>query len=194
MTKSDSKKQSKKIWKYLSNLLFVLIILILVVPSWRVSFQGWFQSFFLDEVTMTSENLGKFPDDQRNWEIFNMNGDLINFNEFSGEPIVLNFWATWCSSCRAELPQIQGLKNEVKAGIKFMSISEENIDLINDSGLPDKYDFLYCSQTTPSFFNVTAYPTLAILDKNWNLVYRSVGAGKLNNDKNINFLNSLLEN
>ena len=194
MKKSNKKSTTAKIWKYLSNVLFVGIILILLIPSWRVSFQGWFQGFFLDEVEMSKQNFGSFPKDQRNWEIFNMQGEMFDFNEFSGSPIVLNFWATWCSSCRAELPQIKSLKNNVEPGIKFISISEENIDLINESGLPDKYDFLYCSQTTPSFFNVSAYPTLAILDENWNLVYRSVGAAKLNNQKNIDFLNGLLEN
>lgn len=188
------KSKRKKWWKWTSNLLFIAILLILIIPSWRLQFQSWFQSFFLDEIELTHTNLGTFPQNQRNWEIFSMEGELINFNEFSGHPVVLNFWATWCASCLAELPQINRLKENVNKEVKFISISEENIDLINETSLPKKYDFLYCSQITPPFFKVTAYPTLAILDKNWNLVYRSVGAAKLDNQKNIDFLNGLLEN
>lgn len=194
MTKSDKLTNRKRIWKYITNIIFLLIVLILIIPSWRVSFQGWFQSFFLDEAQLTVSDLGTFPEEQRNWEIFDMNGVMYDFNEFSGQPIVLNFWATWCSSCRAELPQIKELKENVDPQIKFMAISEENIDIINDSGLAEDYDFLFCSQTTPSFFTVNAYPTLVILDKNWNMVYRSVGAAKLYNEKNMNFLNDMLEN
>ncbi len=194
MTKSDKLTNRNRIWKYFTNILFVIIVLVLIIPSWRVSFQGWFQSFFLDEAQLTVNDLGTFPEDQRNWEIFDMEGVMYDFNEFSGQPIVINFWATWCSSCRAELPQIKELKENVDPEIKFIAISEENIDIINDSGLTEDYDFLFCSQTTPTFFKVNAYPTLAILDKNWNMVYRSVGAAKLYNEKNINFLNDLLEN
>jgi len=37
----------KRAWRVLSNILFVAIIVILIVPSWRVQFQGWFQSIFM---------------------------------------------------------------------------------------------------------------------------------------------------
>jgi peroxiredoxin len=36
-----------------------------------------------------------------------LDGATIQLSEFRGTPVVLNFWATWCGPCRAEMPDIQ---------------------------------------------------------------------------------------
>jgi peroxiredoxin len=39
-------------------------------------------------------------------------GDLIELSDYRGQPVWLNFWATWCDPCRDELPDIQKLADE----------------------------------------------------------------------------------
>ena len=39
-------------------------------------------------------------------------GDLVRLSDFAGQPVWLNFWATWCGPCRRELPDIQRLATE----------------------------------------------------------------------------------
>lgn len=194
MTKVKSKSAFRKWFGYLSNALLVLIILILLIPSWRVKFQGWFQGWFLSDVEFSVSTEETIPDAEKDWELFNMAGELINFRDFEGKPIVLNFWATWCPSCRAELPEISALKKEVSSEIQFIAVTEENIDLIHDSGLAEDFDFLYCTQDFPAYFKISSYPTLLIIDSHMNLINRTVGAGSVNNEKNKAFLNALLQN
>ena len=194
MTEAKSKSTFRKWLGYSSNVLIVIIILILLIPSWRVKFQGWFQGWFLSDVEFAISQQEIIPDSEKDWELFNMAGDLLNFREFEGKPIVLNFWATWCPSCRAELPEISDLKNEVNSDIQFIAVTEENIDLITDSGLAEDFDFLYCTQDFPAYFNISSYPTLLIIDSRMNIINRTVGAGGVNNEKNKAFLNALLEN
>lgn len=39
-------------------------------------------------------------------------GELVRLSDFAGQPVWINFWATWCGPCRRELPDIQELANE----------------------------------------------------------------------------------
>jgi peroxiredoxin len=38
-----------------------------------------------------------------------MNGENLRLSEFLGEVVMLNFWATWCGSCRQEMPELEEL-------------------------------------------------------------------------------------
>lgn len=44
-----------------------------------------------------------------------MNGKEVNLASFRGKPIVLNFWATWCGPCKAEIPALIELVDKYKA-------------------------------------------------------------------------------
>lgn len=43
-----------------------------------------------------------------------MNGADVRLADFRGRPIVLNFWATWCGPCRAEIPALIALADQYK--------------------------------------------------------------------------------
>jgi thiol-disulfide isomerase/thioredoxin len=54
-------------------------------------------------------------------------GDVVRLSDLTGEPIVLNFWATWCPPCRAELPLFQRISEEVNtredASVRFVLVN-----------------------------------------------------------------------
>ncbi len=43
-----------------------------------------------------------------------MNGHDVNLASFRGKPIILNFWATWCGPCKAEIPALVQLVDQYK--------------------------------------------------------------------------------
>lgn len=188
--KPENKK--KKIWKYLLNALLLLVLLTLFIPSWRREFQSWFTIWTLAEVEFTQDDSSPLPQEQRNWELFSADGRLHNFANFEGKPIVVQFWATWCTYCKAAFPDLGELRENFNNEIVFVAPTLESVDVLNESGYAEDYDFLYSTQTYPEHFQVKAYPTLVILDKEMNVVYTMEGAGDINNEKNIQFLKGLL--
>lgn len=51
-------------------------------------------------------------------------GNTINLGDFRGKPILLNFWATWCEACKAELPSMQRLYEEASSqGVEVVAIA-----------------------------------------------------------------------
>ena len=41
------------------------------------------------------------------FQLQDLEGNAIALNDFQGQPVILNFWATWCAPCRAEFPEFQ---------------------------------------------------------------------------------------
>lgn len=185
----------RKIIDYSLNALLVGIVLILLIPSWRISFQGWFQGLFMPEATFEKQTEEKIPEEAKNWALFDMNDQLHNFRDFGNKPIVLSFWATWCPPCRAELPGLGDLFNQMHQDIHVLAVSEETPEVIQNSGLHEDYPFLYSTTGIPSYYQVDTYPTLLIIDNGGSIVFRQHGASEINTPANRLFLKNLsLEN
>ena len=43
-----------------------------------------------------------------------LKGNQVSLSDFRGQPVVLNFWATWCSPCRVEIPHLEALYTKYK--------------------------------------------------------------------------------
>ena len=67
-------------------------------------------SFFFSPQTAsaieTGPHIGKLAP---NFELQNLIGKKVNLSEFRGKVVLLNFWATWCTTCTAELPALEKL-------------------------------------------------------------------------------------
>lgn len=184
----------KKIWKHGSTVLLIVIVIILIVPSWRVSFQGWFQSVFMSDLIFEEYSSQELPIEVSNWELFDMDEKSSLLSQLLDRPILLSFWATWCPPCRSELAELNDLKEKYGDRIHIISVSEESNEKILASGLNESYDFLYSTRQYPFFFRIDTYPTLVIIDKNGKLIFKHSGSGGLNNEKNYQFIEGLIEN
>ena len=75
--------------------------------------------------------------------VYDAEGKEVHLSDFYGQPIVLNFWASWCGPCRSEMPDFQQACTELEGKVQFLMInmtdgSRETLDtakaFLADSG------------------------------------------------------------
>lgn len=58
------------------------------------------------------------------FELTTLEGETVKLSELRGQPVVLNFWASWCGPCRQEMPDFQAVHDRYKdAGLKIYGIN-----------------------------------------------------------------------
>lgn len=58
------------------------------------------------------------------WKLKDMTGRSIRLRDYKGKVVLLNFWATWCSPCRAEIPElIKWQRRYAGAGLQIIGIT-----------------------------------------------------------------------
>ena len=50
-------------------------------------------------------------------------GQPMALSDFQGQPVVINFWATWCAPCRAETPELQDIHRELGDQVVIFSVN-----------------------------------------------------------------------
>ncbi len=55
------------------------------------------------------------------FELQTLTGDTIRLSDYRGEPVMLNFWATWCPPCRAEMPDMQQVHQDT--GMQILAVN-----------------------------------------------------------------------
>jgi thiol-disulfide isomerase/thioredoxin len=79
---------------------------------------------------------GDLPEET--FELFN--GGDATFVDFGGKPLVINFWASWCPACVAELPEIQAVEEKYGDEINIVGLANADtrsaaLDLAAEVGL-----------------------------------------------------------
>ena len=78
----------------------------------------WFSTAF-----SSHEKAQKHKRDQ-NEELRDLNGRMVRLSDYKGKVVLINFWATWCPPCRAEMPDLVRLQREhAKDGLQIIGIT-----------------------------------------------------------------------
>ena len=64
-----------------------------------------------------------------NLDLHDLKGTHHKLQEYRGKPLVLNFWATWCVPCAAEMPLLNEMQQRYKGRVLFIAASVEEDDM-----------------------------------------------------------------
>ncbi|MEO7030738.1 MAG: TlpA disulfide reductase family protein [Herbaspirillum sp.] len=112
----------------------------------------------------------------------NLQGQKISLESLRGKVVMVNFWATSCTTCVKEMPQMVETYNKYKAqGLDFvavaMSYDQPNyvLNYAQTRQLPFHVALDSNDQLAQSFGDVKLTPTTFVIDKHGNIIKRYVG-------------------
>lgn len=115
--------------------------------------------------------------------IEDMDGNRILFKEFEGKTLFVNFWATWCPPCIAEMPDIHELYKETSSEVAFVMISlDQNEEKAKSFVQKKDYEFpiYFLRSRLPASYDTHAIPTTYLLDKKGQVIIENHGMAKYN--------------
>lgn len=92
---------------------------------------GW---IYFSRVESGQPTSGSIPAPQNGFpapafELTTLDGQVISTDNLRGRPIILNFWASWCAPCRAEMPTLQALAEDYReAGLLVLAVNATSQD------------------------------------------------------------------
>ncbi len=172
------------------NILFFILLALVIYPNTR----AWFmrQLAFSPSVESVDDRVAVANYD---WKLKGLTTQDLNFETAKGKVVFVNFWATWCPPCRAEMPMIQELYNDYKDKIEFVFVTNESKEIVEKFYLKHNYDLPTYTMLTkePPQFTTNSIPTSYLLDKKGNIVISKTGAADWNSKKVRTLLDELIK-
>jgi len=110
-----------------------------------------------------------------------IDGNVFSLSDFRGKVVLLDFFATWCGPCRAEMPHLKALNEKFGEELVIISISvDPNYDSVERlKSFRQDYNITWTlardTTNVQAQYNVTAIPTLYIIDQNGYVRFHHVG-------------------
>jgi thiol-disulfide isomerase/thioredoxin len=109
-----------------------------------------------------------------------LDGRPLSSADWRGKVVLVNFWATWCPPCRAEIPDLVALQEKYRDHLVILGISEDegSVDGVKRFVAEHKINYPIVMSTPELrkiFPPVMALPTTFVLDRDGNLTQKNVG-------------------
>ena len=122
----------------------------------------------------------KDPIDVAAFTVTDLDGKTISSSDLKGKVVLVNFWATWCPPCRAEIPDLIALQNKHRDTLVVLGVSEDEIspEEVKTFATGQKMNYpivMATPELSKIFKGVSALPTTFVVDREGRIQMRHVG-------------------
>ncbi len=116
-----------------------------------------------------------------NFKLTSTDGKTIDLSSFRGKVVIVDFWATWCPPCKAEIPDFIKLYSKYKDnGFQMLGISLDQNGLQAVVPFMKKYGINYPimlgnEQVVDEYGGIRGIPTTFVIDKQGNIAASFMG-------------------
>ena len=128
--------------------------------------------------TTQTDNYVAAPD----FALENLDGDVVRLSDYKGKVVFLNFWATWCPPCRAEIPYFIELVDQYgEDGFIVLGVDLDPRDFSKVPGFVAQqginYPVLYdTKQVSGMYGGIQSIPTTFVINRDGKVVEQIVGS------------------
>jgi len=120
------------------------------------------------------------PDPAPDFKLKELTGKELSLEAFRGKVVLLNFWATWCGPCRAEIPELIALQNRYKDHLLIIGLlvdddDEKEIHKVVESEGINYPVALADPETRLAYGGIAALPTVFVINTEGRVVQKHVG-------------------
>jgi thiol-disulfide isomerase/thioredoxin len=120
------------------------------------------------------------PDAAPEFKLETLDGNPLSLSASHGKVILLNFWATWCGPCRAEIPDLIELQNKYKDRLQIIGLAFEDEEVADLKKAVAKTGINYPVAIAPfdlrmKYGGIAALPTSFMLDTEGRVVQKHEG-------------------
>jgi peroxiredoxin len=140
----------------------------------------FFPSFSAAQDQQPAIRFVRHPDPAPDFKLTGLDGKPVTLTDSKGKVILLNFWATWCGPCRAELYDLIDLQAKYKDRFQILSLIVDDDDPAAIQKVVEKYGINYPVALAPNeirlqYGGIAALPTSFVLDSEGRIVQKHEG-------------------
>lgn len=158
------------------DVLFVVVIIMFLIPDGRMLIQRGILKTGLMGSTTSNEDI-KLDSNALSWRLMDLEGRQLTLGELSDRPVFINFWATWCPPCKAEMPSIISLMEKAGDQSHFILVTSEErekvVAFLDRQGwdLPVYFPL----SDYPPQLSAASLPTSMVISTDGKIIHRSEG-------------------
>lgn len=166
---------------HLKNLLFVIVFGVLFFTPLGTSIKvGFLRLISTSPVVESVDNQQVLS--LYSGTILDENGQTIPFENFKNKTILVNFWATWCPPCIAEMPSLQKLYDDYKDKVDFLLITHDSSEKVKEFMTRNGYHMpvYYQEENLPKALFSKTIPATFLINPQGKILIKKIGIADWN--------------